>query len=108
MIKKSLVHLGHLGRVAYHAIMRFEKAQAVVLTTALERSTLERLVTPSTNGGQRVPGIRVGAPRAMRILAALGCAGLTFRAFSNAEFRTVLLDQFGAAPQGRHAGAYRL
>lgn len=99
MIKKSLVHLGYLGRVAYHAITRFEKAQAVVLATALERSTLERLVTPSTTGGQRVPGIRVGAPRAMRILAALGCAGLSFKAFSNAEFRTVLIDQFGADPQ---------
>jgi hypothetical protein len=96
MIKKSLVHLGYLGRVAYHAITRFEKAQAVALATALERSTLERLVTPSTNGGQRVPGIRVGAPRAMRMLAALGCAGLTFKAFSNAEFRTVLIDQLGA------------
>jgi hypothetical protein len=92
------VHLGYLGRVAYHAITRFEKAQAVALATALERSTLERLVTPSTTGGQRVPGIRVGAPRAMRILAALGCAGLTFKAFSNAEFRTVLLEQFGADP----------
>jgi hypothetical protein len=99
MIKKSLVHLGYLGRVAYHAITRFEKAQAVALATALERSTLERLVTPSTHGGQRVPGIRVGAPRAMRILAALGCAGLSFKAFSNAEFRTVLIEQFGADPQ---------
>jgi hypothetical protein len=71
----------------------------VALATALERSTLERLVTPSTDGGQRVPGIRVGAPRAMRILAALGCAGLSFKAFSNAEFRTVLIEQFGVEPQ---------
>jgi hypothetical protein len=35
----------------------------------------------------------------MRMLAALGCAGLTFKAFSNAEFRTVLIEQFGADPQ---------
>jgi hypothetical protein len=99
MIKKSLVHLGYLGRVAYHAITRFQKAQAVALATALDRSTLERLVTPSTNGRQRVPGIRVGAPRAMRVLAALGCAGLSFKAFSNAEFRKVLIEQVGAEPQ---------
>ncbi|HXX37970.1 MAG TPA: hypothetical protein VEP50_07415 [bacterium] len=104
MIKKSLVHLGYLGRVAYHAITRFEKAQAVALATALERSTLERLVTPSTYGGQRVPGIRVGAPRAMRTLAALGCAGLTFKAFSDAEFRTVLIEQFGADPRDVPSG----
>ena len=99
MIKKSLVHLGYLGRVAYHAITRFQKAQAVAQATALDRSTLERLVTPSTKGGQRVPGLRVGAPRAMRILAALGCAGLSFKAFSNAEFREVLVGRFGAEPQ---------
>ena len=98
MIKKSLVHLGYLGRVAYHAITRFQKAQTVALATALDRSTLERLVTPSTNGGQRVPGLRVGAPRTMRILAALGCAGLSFKAFSNAEFRAVLIEQVGAEP----------
>jgi hypothetical protein len=99
MIKKSLVHLGYLGRVACHAITRFQKAQAVALATALDRSTLERLVTPSTNGGQRVPGLRVGAPRTMRILAALGCAGLSFKAFSNAEFRAVLIEQVGAEPR---------
>jgi len=99
MIKKSLVHLGYLGRIAYHVITRFEKAQAVAVVTALDRSTLERLVTPSTNGGQRVPGLRVGAPRTMRILATLGCAGLSFKAFSNAEFRAVLVDQMGATPQ---------
>ena len=81
------------------SITRFEKAQAVALATALGRSTLEWLVTPSTNGGQRVPGLRVGAPRTMRILATLGCAGLSFKAFSNAEFRTVLVGQMGAAPQ---------
>jgi len=110
MIKKSLVHLGYLGRVAYHAITRFQKAQTVALATALDRSTLERLVTPSTNGGQRVPGLRVGAPRTMRILAALGCAGLSFKAFSNAEFRAVLIEQVGAEPKKPrpHASAMNL
>lgn len=99
MIKKSLVHLGYLGRVAYHAITPFEKAQAVAVATAVDRSTLERLATPSTAGGQRVPGLRVGAPRTMRILATLGCAGLSFKAFSNAEFRTVLVEQMGTASE---------
>lgn len=98
MIGKSLVHLGYLGRIAYHAITRFQKAQAVALATALDRSTFERIVTPSTNGGQRVAGIRFGAPRAMRTLEALGCAGLTFKAFTNAEFRTVLGERLGADP----------
>jgi hypothetical protein len=34
----------------------------------------------------------------MRLLAALGCAGLTFHAFSHGELRQVLIDQFGAGP----------
>jgi hypothetical protein len=34
----------------------------------------------------------------MRLLAALGCAGLTFKAFSQAELRAVLVDQLGVPP----------
>jgi hypothetical protein len=97
-IGRSLVHLGYLGTVAYHAIGRFLKAQAVAMATALDRSTFERLVTPSTEGGQRVAGLRFGAPQVMRLLAALGCAGLTFKAFSHAELRAMLVESFGAAP----------
>jgi hypothetical protein len=95
---KSLVHLDYLGTIAYHAITRFQKAQAVATATALDRSTFERLTTPSTHGGQRVAGLRFGAPRTMRLLAALGCAGLTFKAFSQADLGGVLLDRLGAAP----------
>lgn len=95
-IGRSLVHLGYLGTIAYHAITRFLKAQAVAQATALDRSTFERLVTPSREGGQHVAGLRFGAPQVMRLLAALGCAGLSFRAFSHAELRTLLVDSFGA------------
>jgi DNA-binding transcriptional ArsR family regulator len=95
-IRKSLVHLGYLGTVAYHAIGRFLKAQAVVLATALDRSTFERLVTASTDGGQHVAGLRFGAPQVMRLLAALGCAGLSFKAFSHADLRAMLVERLGA------------
>lgn len=95
-IGRSLVNLGYLGTVAYHAIGRFLKAQAVALTTALDRSTFERLVTPSVEGGQHVAGLRFGTPQVMRLLAALGCAGLTFKAFSHAELRATLVERFGA------------
>jgi hypothetical protein len=95
-IGRSLVHLGYLGTIAYHAITRFLKAQAVAQATALDRSTFERLVTPSVEGGQHVAGLRFGAPQVMRLLAALGCAGLCFRAFSHAELRTMLVDSLGA------------
>jgi len=97
-IGKSLVHLDYLGTIAYHTITRFQKAQAVAVATALDRSSFERLVTPSQQGGQRVAGIRFGAPRAMGLLAALGCAGLTFQAFAQADLRTLLLDHLGADP----------
>src|SRR6266545_3681757 len=95
-IGKSLVHLGYLGTIAYHAITRFQKAQAVAMATALDRSTFERLITPSTDGGQRVAGLRFGAPRTMRVLEALGCTGLTFKAFSHTDLRAVLVERLGA------------
>jgi hypothetical protein len=96
-IGRSLVHLGYLGTIAYHAITRFLKAQTVAMATALDRSSFERLVTPSLEGGQHVAGLRFGAPQVMRLLAALGCAGLTFKAFSHAELRAMLVERFGAA-----------
>lgn len=65
---------------------------------ALDRSTFERLVTPSQQGGQHIAGLRFGAPRAMRLLEALGCAGLSFKAFAQADLRAVLLDRLGADP----------
>jgi hypothetical protein len=69
-----------------------------VVATALDRSTFERLITPSTDGGQRVAGLRFGAPRVMRLLAALGCAGLTFKAFAHTDLRALLIERFGADP----------
>ena len=98
-VRKSLVHLDYLGTVAYHALTRFSKAQAVAMSTALNRSTFERMVTPSEHGGKRVAALRFGAPGTMRVLEALGCAGLSFRAFTNADFRSVLVDRLGAAPE---------
>lgn len=81
------------------AQLRLLKAQAVVRSTALDRSTLERMVMPSEQGGKRVPGIRFGAPGSMRMLEALGCAGLTFRAFTNADLRKLLTERFGVPPE---------
>jgi hypothetical protein len=109
-IGKSLVQLGYLGTIAYHAITRFQKAQTVAMATALDRSTFERLVTPSSDGGQRVAGLRFGAPRTMQILEALGCAGLTVKAFSQAELRAVLVERLGAKPEAVTASrlAYEL
>ena len=94
-VRKSLVHLGYLGAIAHHALTRFSKAQAVAWSTALDRSTFERMIMPSEQGGKRVAGIRFGAPGSMRVLEALGCAGLTFRAFSNADLRAVLVERLG-------------
>lgn len=94
-VRKSLVHLDYLGTIAQHALTRFSKAQAVVRSTALDRSTFERMITPSHDGGQRVAALRFGAPRTMRILEGLGCAGLCFRAFRNADLRAVLADRLG-------------
>lgn len=94
-VRKSLVHLNYLGTIANHALTRFLKAQAVVMSTALDRSTFERMVLPSEQGGKRVPALRFGAPRSMRVLEALGCAGLSLQAFSNADLRRILIERLG-------------
>lgn len=96
-VRKSLVHLEYLARIANHALTRFSKAQAVAWSTALDRSTFERLVMPSQNGGKRVAALRFGTPGTMRILEALACAGLSLQPFGNAELRQVLTERLGAS-----------
>jgi len=103
-VRKSLVHLEYLSRIANHAVTRFLKAQAVVRSAALDRSTFERMVMPSEQGGKRVPGIRFGAPRSMRMLEALGCAGLSLRAFSNADLRRTLTERLGVPAEQAGVG----
>ena len=65
------------------------------------RATWGEAVLPSDitgEGGKGVAGLLCGAPRTMRLVAALGCAGLTFKAFSQAELRAVLVDRLGVSP----------
>ena len=97
-VRKSLVHLDYLRRIADHTLTRFQKAQAVAYASAWDRSTFERLTTPSVMGGQRVAALRFGAPRTMQLLAALACAGLSLCAFSQGQLRTVLVERFGVPP----------
>jgi hypothetical protein len=94
-VRKSLVHLDYLGTIARHTLTRFLKAQAAAWSAALDRSTFERMITPSHSGGQRVAALRFGAPRTMRLLEGLGCAGLTFKAFANRDLRSVLIERLG-------------
>jgi hypothetical protein len=97
-LKKGLAHLGQLDCIAEHATTRFTEAQAVAHSTALNRSTFERLVTPSQKDeGQRVAALRFGTTWVMQLLMALGCAGLCFGAFSNSQVCRVLTEQFGVA-----------
>jgi len=109
-VKKRLVHLDYLQTVASHAIKRFSKAQAAAMSAALDRSTFEQLITPSTHRGKRAAALRIGAPGEMRVLEAVGCAGLIFRAFSNADLRDVMIRRLGTEPAEVSAGqvGYRL
>lgn len=99
-VKKGLAHLGQLGRIAEHTTTRFTEAQAVARSTALDRSTFERMVTPSIQDeGKRVAALRFGTTWAMQLLMALGCAGLCFGAFSNQDVCRTLVEQFGVAKE---------
>ena len=97
-LKKGLAHLGQLGCIAEHTTTRFTEAQAVARSTALDRSTFERMVTPSKlDEGKRVAALRFGTTWAMQLLMALGCAGLCFGAFSNQDVCRVLLERLGVS-----------
>jgi len=90
-VRKGLTNLAYLRQIAHHATGRFLKAQAVALHTALSRSAFDRIVAPSHQGGKRVPGLRLGAPRAMLLLEALGSVGLLLRAFRHGDLRRCIL-----------------
>ena len=102
-LKKGLAQLGQLSRIAENTTTRFTEAQAVAHSTALDRSTFERMVTPSkkdegkneANASQRVAALRFGTTWVMQLLMALGCAGLCFGAFSNRDVCRVLVEQLG-------------
>jgi hypothetical protein len=107
-LKKGLAQLGQLSRIAEHTTTRFTEAQAVAHSTALDRSTFERLVTPSKkdegeneanaskgNASQRVAALRFGTTWVMQLLMALSCAGLCFGAFGNRDVCRVLVEQLG-------------
>lgn len=104
-LKKGLAQLGQLSRIAEHTTTRFTEAQAVAHSTALDRSTFERLVTPSkkvegeneANASQRVAALRFGTTWVMQLLMALSCAGLCFGAFGNRDVCRLLVEQLGVA-----------
>lgn len=97
-LRKGLAHLGQLSCIAEHTTTRFTEAQAVARSTALNRSTFERMVTPSQNAeGQRVAALRFGTTWAMQLLMALGCARLCFGAFGNQDVCRVLVEQLGVS-----------
>jgi hypothetical protein len=98
--KKGLAHLGKLDRIAENTTTRFTEAQAVAHSTALNRSTFERLVTPSENAeGKRVAALRFGTTWAMQLLMALACAGLCFGAFSNQQVCRVLIERLDVSEE---------
>jgi hypothetical protein len=107
-VNKGLAHLAYLRRLAHYATQRFLKAQAVAFHTALDRSSLERIVAPSvTRDGKPCPGFALGRPRAMATLEGLCAVGLLFPAFSNATFRQEVArlrdeasDAYGAPQAG--------
>jgi hypothetical protein len=85
------------GRVAslrgYHRIRAFERTTDRTTTLTIDEAAPALGVSTTT-----VRRLIARAPRARRLLEALGCPGLTFRAFSQAELRAVLVDRLGVPP----------
>jgi hypothetical protein len=81
---RNLAHLRSIGRNINHRLLTIER---VAQNCAIASRTVEKIVLPTTDDGQRAPALRWGDPRTVAIFAAL-CGFITTPAgFTNRTLR---------------------
>jgi hypothetical protein len=81
---RNLAHLRSIGRNINHRLLTIER---VAQNCAIASRTLEKIVLPTTDDGQRAPALRWGDPRTVALFAAL-CGFITTPAgFTNRMLR---------------------
>ena len=97
----NLPRLRTLGRNINHRLLTLER---VAQHCAVASQTVERIVLPTVDDGQRTPALRWGDPRAMAIFSAL-CAFLaTPQGFTNAMLREQIGRRYDPGAGGYTAG----
>jgi hypothetical protein len=93
----SLPRLFTLGRHINHRLLTLER---VAQNCAIASATVERIVLPTVNEGQRAPALRWGDPRTMALFSAL-CAFLTApEGLTNRSLRTRVAALHDPGPGG--------
>ena len=80
----ALLDIGH------HTNQRLIQAQLAAVDCAPDPSTLQRLVSPSIEGGQRAPALRFGDPRVMALLSCLCVYTHLFAGLTNRSLRELV------------------
>jgi hypothetical protein len=97
----SLSQLRTLGRNINHRLLTLER---VAQHCAIASQTVERIVLPTVDDGQRAPALRWGDPRTTALLAAL-CAFMVAPAgFTNRSLRERVAALHDSGPRGYTVG----
>jgi hypothetical protein len=81
---RNLGHLRSIGRNINHRLLTIER---VAHNCAIASRTVEKIVLPTEEAGQRAPALRWGEPRTTALFAALSAFILTPEGFTNRTLR---------------------
>jgi hypothetical protein len=81
---RNLAHLRSIGRNINHRLLTIQR---VAQNCAIASRTIEKIVLPTQDDGQRAPALRWGDPRATALFAALCAFAFTPEGFSNRTLR---------------------
>lgn len=93
----SLTRLRTLGRHINHRLLTLERVSE---NCALAAPTVERIVLPTTNNGERAPALRWGDPRTMALFAAVCAFAFTPKGFTNRALRQRVAGLHDPGPRG--------
>jgi hypothetical protein len=97
----SLTQLRTLGRHINHRLLTLER---VAQHCAIASQTVERIVLPTVDDGQRAPALRWGDPRTTALFAALCAFVVTPAGFTNRSLRERVAALHDPGPRGYSAG----
>ena len=103
-IKRSLKHFEYLQRIGQQINRRLLTLERVAQDCTLSAHSLQQLVLPSGQPDQRAPGLRIGDPRVMALLAALCTMGALTDGVTHRTLRPLVRDLLGGMSVSYTAG----
>jgi hypothetical protein len=94
---RNLDHLRSIGKNINHRLLTVER---VAHNCAIASRTVEQIVLPTMDDGQRAPALRWGDPRTMAIFSALCAFVASPDGFTNRTLRHRVAGLFDAGPTG--------